>query len=340
MFQLLRRLFTGPASPSVPRRRPTARPGLESLEDRTVPAALITPPPPLIGGALTITGSARGDTVKMTIDDLHDVVKVEASDALGSTTGSCAASSVRSIFINTNGGNDVVTCKLLSDMTRARGVWMNLGNGSDRATLDFGLHKSHAISADLSVWVDGQATASDRAANDTVRADFGDVNAARLSYTALMGGGNDSSVANLWGGLHGSQAFFTMLGEGGDDYMRFYNDNGSRAGSLLSVNLNGGAGHDTLSLFYDDNMVGRHFFTVDGGAGDDLIGVEIHARGGSTGSLSLDVRGGTGADQMRTRLDVSGPLTIHRAVMDGGWDSDFDLALPGTTPNVTLVRFP
>jgi hypothetical protein len=174
-----------------------------------------------------------------------------------------------------------------------------------------------------------------------VRADFGDVNAARLSFTALTGGGNDSCQANLWGILRGTNASFNIQGEGGADTLRFYNDNGSWASSVLSVNVNGGAGNDNVSLFYDDNMIGQHFISVDGGSGHDLVDVEIHARSGSTGSLSLDVRGGTGADRMRTHLDVAtSALRINRAVMDGGIDFDFDTVLAGTTSNVARVNFP
>jgi spore coat protein U-like protein len=315
MLHFLRRLLhAAPTSSPVPPRRATPRPRLESLEGRECPAALIANS----GGVLGITGSSLNDTVTVRINDATNLVTVQASDPFGTVTRFFPASSVNSISIATNGGGDTVNVGLDSDMTRARSVAVRLGDGNDRATLDFGLFKSHALSANLSVFVDGQASWADPAADDVIRADFGDVNAANLSCTLLAGGGNDNVQANLWGILRGTQAYFNLHGEAGRDTLRFYNDNGSWASSLLSVNLNGGSGQDNVSLFYDDNMVGQHVFRLNGGADEDTVFAEIHARSGSTGSLSLDVHADEGSDVGQATLDISplARLTINRCVVD------------------------
>jgi hypothetical protein len=306
------------------------RPSLEALEDRWCPAASIT----AIGGNLTVVGSNLNDVVTVTIDDAKNAITVQASDAFSSTTRVFAASSINHMSIQTAGGNDTVTCKLASDMTRARDIRMFLGEGNDRAFLDFGLHKSHAISADLRLSVYGQG------GNDTLQADFGDVNARNLHVLADMGEGNDVAVTALWGILRGTQTSFDLRGGNGNDYLRFYNDNGSWPSARLDVDIDGGAGNDNVSMFYDDNMEGTHDFRIDGGDGNDLVNVEIHARGGSVGSLNLDVEGGDGNDAMRTVLDITpgAPLNVIWAEMDGGPGADTVLA--GTTPNVLLINFP
>src|SRR5207247_851009 len=97
---------------------------------------------------------------------------------------------IKSIEVVGLGGDDTISVGLASDMTRARNVTIMPGEGNDHVTLDFGLHKSHAISANLNVLV--VDTTGD--GNDTIQADFGDVNAASLTYTALAGGGNDTNI--------------------------------------------------------------------------------------------------------------------------------------------------
>jgi hypothetical protein len=340
MTGFLRRLFT-PAQPRTPSpRRPVGRPALEALEDRWCPAAsisLVFPSP--FSGHVVVSGSNLADTVTVTIDDAHNLVTVQARDAFSSTTRSFAASAVSAIDVVGRGGNDSVFCRLASDMTRARHVNLWLGDGDDRAVLDFGLLKSHAISANLGVFVDGGS------GNDSVRADFGDVNARNLAFLALMGDGNDRVQANLWGILRGTQAHFGEFGQGGDDFVRFYNDNGSWPSALLDVNLDGGAGNDRVSLFYDDNMIGTHVFNLNGGSGSDLVDAEIHARGGSTGSLTLDIHGGADVDQLRGVLDITpgAPLRVLGARMHVGFPvrpfpvPRTDFVLPGTTPNIRIL---
>jgi hypothetical protein len=334
MTRFLRRLFSPSRRPAPALQRPAGRPALEALEDRWCPAASIFS----VSGNLIVAGSNADDRVTVTIDDAHNLILVQASDAVSSTARAFAASTIRGISVFGFGGNDTVVTRLASDLTRPLVVREFLGDGNDLALLDFGLNKSHAISADLSVLVSGQG------GNDGVRADFGDVNASNLAFTAMMGDGKDVCLANLWGVLRGTQAHFNEWGEGGDDFVRFYNDNGSWPAALLAVNLDGGAGNDSVSLFYDDNMIGTHVFNLNGGSGSDLVQAEVHARAGSTGSLSLDVHGGPDVDQLRGVLDVAPGARLHySARLHVGFPvrpipvPRTDIILPGTTPNFTIM---
>src|SRR5262245_61637851 len=152
-------------------KRASFAPRLETLEDRCTPAASITPN----GSTLAIVSGNLADTVEITIDDAANRVTVRTSDALGSNERVVAADSVTGITFVGGGGNDQVTCRLASDLSRARSVVLSLGAGNDSAQLDFGEFKSHALSADLSLTVFG------RSGSDSVRADFGNVNASNLT---------------------------------------------------------------------------------------------------------------------------------------------------------------
>src|SRR6185436_7704434 len=145
---------------------------------------------------------------------------------------------------------------------------------NDTVVLDFGKFKSHAIKANLDVKVLTQK------GDDTVAADFGDCEGQSLSFTASLGDGKDSCVANRWGILRGTRSRFDVLGEGGDDTLRFYTDNGAWASATEDARLRGGDGADNLSLFFDDAVVSRYAYSMAGGKGNDTLTCEQHVRAG------------------------------------------------------------
>src|SRR5262245_25661508 len=124
-------------------------PRLEALEDRCTPASIT-----LQGSTLVVNGSNHAEKIRITIDDAHNTVTVVVIDPFGrARSGPYAASAVRGFSVFGWGGDDRVECRLASDMTRDHSIALHLGEGNDTALLDFGIFKSRAISADLSLVV-------------------------------------------------------------------------------------------------------------------------------------------------------------------------------------------
>jgi len=112
----------------------SARPWVETLEDRAVPAIS------LMGGTLTLTGTSGADNFLIRIDPT-DPTKVQVSD--GSSTQSFAltgTSAVTQIKANGLAGDDVLTIDngnglVGSTATGGLGVTFDGGSGSDRLVL-------------------------------------------------------------------------------------------------------------------------------------------------------------------------------------------------------------
>ncbi len=338
MKRLIHTLCGGRKSRASTGGRPaTAKPGLQALEDRSCPAVGLS----LVGGTLSITGDANPNMVRVVQDDAAGIVRVDWYDAPGSPlrTAVLPAAAVTNVDVNLADGDDSFTYALASDMTRAKTVSVLLGTGNDQGIFDFGRYKSHAVLADLSLTVRGEN------GNDSVRADFGDMGAVHLDFLGAMSDGYDTCAVYQWGMLRGSAVQVRMSGGNQDDVLSYYDDNGSWPSSGLYVGMNGDNGNDRMSLFFDDIMTGHYFFALGGGSGNDTILADIYNRapapGAPLGDVSVELHGHDGADSMRLHLqDDSGRLPIRLAEIDGGFDTDPDTVLAGTTTNVSIVNVP
>lgn len=304
----------------------TTRPGVETLEERSCMAVSVFGPslgggffglPP--SGTLSITGDTNANLVWVAQDDAAGRIAVQWRDTPSSPLQSATfpAARVTSVSADLAGGDDYFSYRLASDMTVAKTIAVRLGSGHDEGRFDFGLYKSHQVAADLALTVRGEG------GNDSVRADFGNVGAHRLTFLGDMSDGYDTCAVYQWGVLRGTAAKFTMSGGNQDDNLSFYNDNGSWASAGLVVSMNGDNGDDHLSLFFDDIMSGHYRFTLGGGTGNDTIVADIYNRAPAAttplGDLSVRLAGHDGNDVLSLRLqDDSGRLPILLAELDGG----------------------
>jgi hypothetical protein len=305
----------------------TTRPNVETLEERSCLSVSVIGPPsgglwfgPSSGGTLSITGDANANAVWVTQDDAAGQIVVQWRDTPGSPLQPpipFRAAGITNVSVDLGGGDDYFSYRLVSDMTQAKTISVLLGSGHDTGWFDFGLHKSHKVAADLDLTVRGQG------GDDYVRADFGDVEAKRLTFLGDMSDGYDTCAVYQWGVLRGTSAHFNMSGGNQDDYLSFYNDNGSWASAGLVVGMNGDNGDDHLYLFFDDIMSGHYRFALGGGAGNDTIVADIYNRAPAAtaplGDLSVRLAGHDGNDVLSLRLqDDSGRLPILLAELDGG----------------------
>jgi hypothetical protein len=332
MHRFFRTLLGSKKKAHATARPRTAAPRVETFEARDCPAVTVTP----VGSTIQITGDNLANVVTVTQNDALGYIRVDwrNTPAAPLQTRVFGAATITGVSANLSAGDDSFTYGLASDLTRAKTVSVLLGAGHDRGMFDFGLYKSHAVAADLALTVRGEG------GNDTVRADYGDVGATRLTFLGDMSDGYDTCSVYQWGMLRGTAAKYNMAGGNQNDTLHFYNDNGSWASSGIVVGMNGQNGDDHVSLRFDDIMNGHYRFTLGGDAGNDTVLADIYHRapapGAPLGDLSVRVAGHDGTDRLRLHLqDDSGRLPILSAVMDGGLG--FDTALPVTTPNVTKI---
>src|SRR5262245_12497613 len=322
-------LFASRAKAARPR---TFAPRLEALEDRHTPAGIS-----LANNLLTITGNAGQDIITITQNDALNQIIV--NDTVQNVI--FPSSHVSRISVALDAGDDQFTYQLASDFERRKIVDLFLGADNDVAHLDFAMRDSPqptTIKHNLAVNVYGGWGV------DQLRADFGDVDnqyaIPRLDMTADLGSGEDTAEVYLWGMLGGSvRASFSLLGNSDADTLSFYNDNGQDAAAVLNVNLDGGWGNDTVTMFFDSAITGECNFRLDGGIrGDDTVEAVLNVRAGGSGVLDVATYGGTGTDSMRLEVNDStgGTLQIAQALMDGGAGVDSGVS----TMNVTTVNVP
>ena len=259
-----------PYRPSRPLRAPNhahgVRRGLtvEQLEDRCVPACVITP-----------TGVAPDVILTITGDDLVNDILI-ADDGAGNITLTCdgitspPVAGVRDIVVDSDKGADAVFYTLGGDLQAAqtRNVIVDLGNGSD------------SFLAQGANMADVAGTAS-------------------LSFNVVGGGGSDNIRFLLTqdfdvnaGGVLGIVAD----GDEGKDRMAL-SFLGAVSGAF-NLTMNGGVGNDHVgaSLSFDGASAGTIDAAVNGQSGNDILTLLLTPSDLFTGTLTGEVNGSAGSD--------------------------------------------
>jgi Ca2+-binding RTX toxin-like protein len=247
------------------RRSNGTRLSVQRLDDREVPACLISQPTP---DTLVVTGDGASDAV--VINDNG------AGSVWGTATGAgqFSFSGIKNIQVNTEGGNDRVVYNLIRNMlpNQQRVVTVGLGNtGNDAFTANLfnpatGVGSDLMAGSSLIMGVFGGA-GDDRLA---INADHDvDVAAgARLKMVLFGQDGNDIITGYYHGENDGAVSIRDFDGGAGDDIVRGYlkEDLGSTGANAGIVH--GGDGNDQLALFLltqNPPIEGL----IDGGAGSD-----------------------------------------------------------------------
>lgn len=341
------RFFKDSPASTVKRHASKSRLAVEGLESRALMSATVS----LVGHTLTITGDNGVDTVSVTFRDTVDDIEVDSNPLTftlpnGRTVTKFQAdhfssSQVRNINIDLKGGDDNLSMSLGnvyapevglngdSAMTLfdAKTMVINLGDGNDEADLHFGGSvagfANRYIAANLNITVNAGA------GNDTVNANFGELQHGTLTYKANLGAGDDHGFAGVWGSIDaGTAAHINLQGQDGNDtlgtfetYASNYDTVNIAAGALLDISVSGGAGNDSLGLTYGGNVLGKLKIREDGGDGSDTIGGDIHLAGVSTGVVDVVYTGDNGTDYMS--MELYGAATSTRALIDGGGGIDW-----------------
>ncbi len=274
----------------------STRLNLETLEDRCCPTTVSAS-----NGVLTITGDGTDNTVgiiqKDSTDTLTIVYDVWTPQGQVLLSKSFSSSSIHAINLDLRGGNDVASYTLASDFLYAKSLAGFFGSGNDRfAFLDGGVNLPGGphIQADLSL----QLFMSQFGVNDQDSVDlrFAQIDGARVSVAAFLGGGDDTFTARLNGDLTGTaDVEFDVFGQGGMDELRVYGGYTKQLYGQPAVNVPIHIGEQATCDV-----------RLDGGSGDDLVGLYVYAE--IDGQLRHHLEGGDGVDivlPMISKLDGS-----------------------------------
>lgn len=263
---------------------------LESLEDRCCPSAIS-----IVGHTMYVMGDPGNNVVS--IQDNGRGTITATIDARSRT-----GSNINNIVVNTGRGDDTMTYTLTGPLQRSQRLSVNLGEGTDQATLDF---SQGAVNANLGLTVLGGG------GNDRVTAQFGRFDRSNLNCRADLGNGNDTFDATLRGAfVNRSRANFNVSGGLGNDTVAFHANATAidvDALSSLYFRVFGAQGQDNISLDYAGQVRGKLNVQVSGDRDVDTLNANVTLNSGSTGQLDAMVRGGHGTDVMSLRLtDQSG----------------------------------
>lgn len=285
----------------------TFRPELTLLEAREVPAALTLAPEPARayladgGHTLVVSGTAGANAVTVTQDDRAGTLTVTG---VGAKPAVFRAATVGTVAVNLYGGDDRFEYATAGDVTCARQLRIDLGDGDDTAAVR---------------WADG--------ARDS----------ARGNLIAVVSGGAGSDAIGLRVGqlAPGTSATVRADGGAGDDALGAQVLAPGRGG-ILDVALRGGAGNDNISTYTTGDLPagGRAGFDLAGDAGDDSI--SVNAAGRVAGAFTARADGGAGNDQLAlVATDVTGPRNLKVALIGGAGDDQFAALSDARTADVT-----
>jgi hypothetical protein len=277
-------------------------PRLEALEDRAVPSTVSFDP---ATATLTVTGTAGKDAIVITDDGTNNAgaVVVTGNGATLFTSGPTAGvNQVHTINVNTLGGkHDSVQYNLIGNMVN--------NNRSIAAT--FGSGKGDTFAGNVN----------------------GNLVNAFLLLQATGGNGGDRLTGTVTGSLNGA-SFLALLYKGGTgkDQISIDATNSVNIGPLaqMTVEADGGAGSDQVTVGYEGQLQGAFFLDASGSAGNDRVSATVTLDGVSngllfgptspnTGKAAAQVTGGGGRDRLSFEVDLSGTLKpASAAEVDGG----------------------
>jgi hypothetical protein len=195
---------------------------------------------------------------------------VSVTDGAGMMLG--GAMNVRSVHYEGSSGDDTVTYTLAHQLSTSEMVYIDLGNGSNHAMLNFG----------------------------------GGVANANLSVCVIGGSGADYISTSL-GMITNAHVMFCLSGGAGDDRILFGAPVDVDSRSTVNVVLNGGAGNDDLEAAATGLIFGSLSVAAYGGDGSDTININIKVEEDSTGAVSGYAAGGAGTDAITLAMnDYSG----------------------------------
>jgi hypothetical protein len=242
--------------------------GVQRLDDREVPACLVTHPTP---DTVVITGDAANDTVLIRDNGIGGI----SGTATGAGVFSFAG--IKNIRVMTNGGSDRVAYNLIRDLQpgQVRDVAVSLGSsprlGQDTFVANL-YNPATGIGTDLKAGSSLAITAFGGDGRDVMFVNaFRDTDVAvgaKLDVELFGQAGNDVIMTHYWGENDGTVSFFTDGGAGSDLMRSRFTESLGSTGVLDAV-VRGGDGQDNIGLHIFSAKVPAQAL-LDGGAGFEV----------------------------------------------------------------------
>jgi hypothetical protein len=317
------------------------RPVLEALQDRTLPACLVSLN--ATGTTLTIIGDSTANVVRLEEDDGANILSVWC-DGVPQTFASLP---ITRINIKLGHGDDELSYGLARNgrFNSTKDVRVTLSDGNDRASFNFsGLATAPPLQGTLKITLNAGLHA------DRLSASFGQTLDGKLTLNALMNDGNDTVGVGLSGTVTANgKVRVDVDGGAHKDRIRVecvdygsipdeFNDLDIASGGSVRINALGGSSKDVVLLTFGGELDGFFSLLADGGTEVDLVELREYVDAGSTGNLDAQVLGDTGNDALLLEAtdNSGGAMTAISLLLDGGADTDTWTA----SPNVTVTNCP
>jgi hypothetical protein len=237
------------------RLRPASRPAsrtplfLEQLEDRLTPSITSS------GSTLTVVGDGQADTFTILDNGSGNVTATQKSAA---GTVLLSAANITTIKVNGGSGQDTFSFKLTGALTSSLSLTTNLGQASDKSSLDC---SAGINGGTLNVAQNGGT------GNGQFSAVFGKLTNATLDYMGCLGEAQTSDKIQFNGPISGSNVSLAIGGDGGQVAIsQVFAGTVSNSKVSISNPMNTGTSTDTLSFAAVNNSTLTVSVSGNGGA--------------------------------------------------------------------------
>lgn len=312
----------------------------ESLEPRLAFSVTMA----VEGATLFIDGDGAAQDVRITDtktpadDATHVLVDADGNGSFADPGDvDTALTGIQSFVVRLRGGDDKLSFNIDLYSGAQKSLTADLGNGNNQFGFGFGLSQSLSNSH---VTVDVRSGSG----NDFASIGLNDIrNGSTLAINLDLGAGDDTLRSDFFGDVASGSALSlaASLGAGRDTYsgqLDYESFDVMGAGSKASVDVNGDAGADNLSIWagnpetgYTTQIQGLLTATLAGGAGNDTITVTLPPLLMQGGTIAIDEVGGAGRDQLGILLQAHANSTggTFQVALQGGAGEDL------LTANVT-----
>lgn len=279
MFDFLTKtLNSRRARASAPASAKKQRPGLETLETR----CLLNAGFGVADHVLTITGDGDADHIRVRDNGTANGISIRLNDDADWTD---LASNITRININSHGGADDISYRLMDDLRAgvSRKLVANLGSGND--TFNAYLHDLDGVGSDLRLNSNLKIVVNGDNGADTIRA-FADHDVDVRSGASLLidfsgNDGNDTMYVAYRGELDGNLFLYAGGNDGRDTIVADLTFDAGSTGHLagtsdegvgsldVAARVKGGEGADDLTFVVHDNGFTQVFARIIGNGGHD-----------------------------------------------------------------------
>jgi CubicO group peptidase (beta-lactamase class C family)/pimeloyl-ACP methyl ester carboxylesterase len=269
------------------------------------------------GKTLVIKGTSSADVLTVTQDDQAGTVTVMG---IWPSPAVFRSNVISTVSAKLGDGDDRFEYKTIGDVRFTKKVGVDLGAGDDTSVIRWA-DDGAVAKANLSAVVSGGI------GDDAIGFRIGSLAPnVSVSLRADGGDGNDALGVQSLAPGRGSKLDVALSGGTGNDNIGTYSTGDLAVGGMLSYDLVGATGDDSISLNAAGRVAGNFTARLDGGAGNDSLALNSVDVAGPK-KLYATLIGGSGDDQFVTLAYAK----TSDVIVDGRSGSDLGLLADGVT---------